>query len=75
MTNVSDAGRPAVEAIAFELYDRFGEDVKQDRVKQFIGFLTRQVMERNGYRHVRYGRKVKENPVFSTASQYALRDD
>lgn len=75
MTDASDNKRPAAEAIASELYQRFGENITQDRVKQFIGFLIRQVMERNGYKHISYGRQTRDNPVFKQASVYSHRDD
>jgi hypothetical protein len=75
MTNASDDGRPAAEAIAPELYQRFGENIKQDRVKQFTGFLIRQVMERTGYKHISYGHKTKANPVFIKASVYSHSDE
>ena len=74
MTDASDDKRPAAEAIATELFQRFGDDIKQDRVKQFIGFLIRQVMEKNGYSHTAYGQKTKDNPVFVKASVYSSRD-
>jgi hypothetical protein len=74
MTNASDEKRPAAEAIASELFDRFGTDITQDRVKQFIGFLIRQVMEQNGYSHTAYGQQTKDNPVFVKASVYSSRD-
>lgn len=45
MTEASNRGIPAAESIASTLYEQFGDDVRQDRVKQFIGFLIRQVME------------------------------
>jgi hypothetical protein len=74
MADASDNKRPAAEAIAVELFRRFGDDIRQDRVKQFTGFLIRQVMEQNGYSHRAYGQQTKENPVFVTASVYSLRN-
>lgn len=74
MTDASDDKRPAAEAIASELLERFGDDIKQDRVKQFIGFLIRQVMEQNGYSHTAYGQQTKDNPVFVKASVYSARE-
>jgi len=75
MIDASDNKRPAAEAIAPELVERFGNDIKQDRVKQFIGFLIRQVMEQNGYSHTAYGQQTKENPVFVKASRYSSRNE
>lgn len=73
MSRASHAGRPAAEAIAVELYQRFGEDVRQDRVKQYTGLLIRAVMEANGYVHDRYHCTCKPNPVFKVASCYVRR--
>ncbi len=75
MVRASDEGRPAAEAIAVTLYDRFGERVKQDRVKQFVGYLIRQVMERHGYQYVDSGIVTRPNPVFSTAATYSRRKE
>jgi hypothetical protein len=75
MIEASDNKRPAAEAIAHALVERFGNDIKQDRVKQFIGYLIRQVMEQNGYSHTAYGQKTKENPVFVKASRYSSRNE
>jgi hypothetical protein len=74
MKEASDAGRPAAEAIAAELYREYGPEIKADRVKQFTGYLIRQVMERNGYIHEAYGMQTHENPVFVKASRYSRRD-
>ncbi len=75
MINASDSSKPAAEGVSFALLQRFGDGIKQNRVKQFIGFLIRQVMERNGYRHTSYGQHTKANPVFVTASVYSRRDE
>ena len=75
MENASNDRRPAVEGISVELVLRFGHDVGQDRVKQFIGYLVRQVMERNGYAHESYGHTVRENPVFTKGSRYVRQNN
>jgi len=46
MRDASDIKKPAAEAIGDELIQRFGNDIKRDRVKQFTGLLIRQVMEK-----------------------------
>ena len=74
MINASDRQRPAAEAIAQQLHAEVGDDVRQHRVRQFTGFLIRQVMERNGYQHIRYGRRALPNPIFFSASLYSRRD-
>ena len=70
MIQASDDEEPAAKAIAAELYRRFGDDVKQDRVKQYTGLLIRRVMEVNGYQHLSKNRPCGDNPVFSVASLY-----
>jgi hypothetical protein len=75
MTDASDNYTPAAESIASTLHARFGDGIRQDRVKQFTGFLIRQVMERNGYRHVAKGQQTRDNPVFFKASLYSRRDE
>lgn len=73
MMQASGARRPAAEAIADELYLRFGNDVTHDRVKQYTGLLIRAAMEANGYVHDRYHCTCKPNPVFKVASCYVRR--
>ena len=75
MINASDIGSPAAESVAMALFQRFGDGIRQDRVKQFIGFLIRQVMERNGYEHISYGQHTQDNTVFITASVYSRRNE
>jgi hypothetical protein len=70
MTEASDLGKPAASAISQQLYDTFGDPIRADRVKQFIGYLIRQVMECEGYAHHAYGCKTPQDPVFSSASVY-----
>ncbi len=73
MIEVSEGGRPAAEGIADALYRRFGDPVRQDRVKQFMGALIRQVMERHGYVLEVSGVTLRPNPVFTQASRYVRR--
>ena len=75
MIDASDNNRSAAEAIASELFERFGDDIRQDRVKQFTGFLIRQVMEQNGYSQTAYGQLTIENPDFVKASVYSSRNE
>lgn len=49
MCTASDLGRPALEAIEELLLQEFNDKVLDDRVKQMIGHMTRQVMENEGY--------------------------
>ena len=74
MIEASDAKMSAAESVASELHHRFGNDIRQDRVKQFIGFLIRQVMEQHGYQHKAYNKQTQENPVFVKASVYSPKN-
>jgi hypothetical protein len=73
MTDASDRGLTAAESVGAALLDRFGEEMRQHRVKQFIGYLIRQVMEHNGYQHVADHQATPNNPLFVTASRYSRR--
>ena len=42
--------RPAVEPLSPSLLQRFGDEVRQDRVKQMIGRMVRQILEVHGFR-------------------------
>ncbi len=73
MTDASDHGLTAAESVGAALLDLFGEEMRQHRVKQFIGYLIRQVMERSGYQHVADHQPTPNNPLFVTASRYSRR--
>jgi hypothetical protein len=45
----SEADRPAVQGIEEALLNRFGNEVCEDRVKQMIGHMVRQVLESRGW--------------------------
>jgi hypothetical protein len=45
----SELRHPAVEGVAALLVERFGDEVRDDRTKQFIGFVTRQILEARGF--------------------------
>jgi hypothetical protein len=45
----SEADRPAVQGIEEALLERFGNEVCEDRVKQMIGHMVRQVLESRGW--------------------------
>src|ERR1039458_8353011 len=49
MQTASYLDRPAVEPLSDGLLAEFGIEVKEDRVKQYIGHAVRQIMEACGY--------------------------
>lgn len=78
MMTASDLGRPALEGVADELLDEFGDQFKEDykyrdRFKQMTGAMVRQVMESIGYAWVRDNIPLSGAP-FSRASKYRRRD-
>jgi len=63
--------RPAVEPLSPGLLKRFGDDVRQDRVKQMIGRMVRQILEGRGYRIDRQNVRIPapEN-MFASGTRY-----
>lgn len=70
MELASRLGRPAVEGLEEELLERFGDTVLADRVKQMIGHMARQVMERHGWRLDAQNVKINNGGPFSRGSRY-----
>jgi len=65
--------RPALEAVQPVLIERFGDEVKNDnndRIKQMIGRMARQVMEHNGYQLDQMGVRLRRNDLFLSAARY-----
>jgi len=69
--------RPAIEVIAPLLVEKFGAEAKADRVKQMIGSMVRQILERRGYQldrqHVPI--PVKRRVLFSSGSRYVANKE
>lgn len=62
--------RPAVEAIGNDLVEEFGDAVRENRVKQMIGHMARQVLESRGYEPDAQRIPIRFDGLFSTASRY-----
>jgi len=63
--------RPAVEPLSNELEQRFGSVVREDRVKQMIGHMVRQIVEARGYRVDRNNVKIRrEDNIFKRGTRY-----
>lgn len=73
METASYLSRPALEPLQPFLIERFGDDVKTDRVKQMIGRMVRQKMEARGYALDQMGVKVRTDNLFGTAARYKKR--
>ena len=65
----SDLGHAAVAGIGKLLLEGFPNDVTEDRVKQMIGHMVRQVMESRGYR-IEEQHVAVPTPLFATGSRY-----
>jgi hypothetical protein len=62
--------RAAVEPIAPGLLSEFGEDVAEDRIKQYVGHAVRQIMEACGYHLDRQGMRITRDNLFTSGSRY-----
>lgn len=62
--------RAAVEPLAPGLVAKFGSEVGDDRTKQMIGHMARQVMEALGYEIERSGLRITRESLFSSAARY-----
>src|ERR1700751_2515442 len=67
--------RTAVEPLAPGLARHFGSEIAQDRLKQMIGHMTRQIMEALGYEIDRQGLRITRESLFTTATSYRRRDE
>lgn len=62
--------RAAVEPLGPYLLEEFGEEVNQDRYRQMIGHMARQVMEALGYELDRTSLRLTRINMFTTAAAY-----
>ncbi len=72
METASELGRPAVEALATRLLDRFGTEVENDRVKRMIGHMVRQVMEKD-FEMDGQNARVRTGGLFKRGTRYVRR--
>lgn len=66
--------QPAVKGIEEPLLRDFGADVMEDRFKQMIGHMVRQVMERQGYEVDQQKVKIDSIPFYA-GTRYKRRDE
>lgn len=66
--------RAAVEPIATGLVAEFGDQVRDERTKQMIGHMTRQVMEALGYELDRTGLRITRPSLFTSGTTYRRPD-
>jgi hypothetical protein len=62
--------RAAVEPLATYLVEEFGDQVGDDRTKQMIGHMVRQIMEALGYVIDRTGLRITRPSLFTSGASY-----
>jgi len=68
-------GKPALEGVEDDLLEEFKEEALEDRFKQMIGHMCRQIMEAKGYVIDRQNVRVLSGAPFTTATRYRHPDD
>jgi hypothetical protein len=75
METATSLVRPAAEGVEEELLREFGNAVLDDRTKQMIGAMIKQVMQRRGYVIAVQNVKMASGAPFSRATRYKRPDD
>ncbi|MCK4295291.1 MAG: hypothetical protein KAX28_01375 [Candidatus Marinimicrobia bacterium] len=70
METASELRHPALESVAGRLLKKFGEAIKNDRIKQMTGHMVRQIMESKGFHLDAQNVKVRFGGLFTKASRY-----
>jgi hypothetical protein len=70
MATASYLDRAAVEPLAPGLLRMFGPEIAEDRLKQMIGHMARQIMEALGFELDRLGLRITRESMFTTAARY-----
>lgn len=73
LDTATDLGNPAVAGVEEPLLAEFGAAVLDDRVKQMIGHMVRQVMEAEGYEIEKQNVKIG-SALFSKGTRYRQPD-
>ena len=70
METASELRYPAIAGIERPLVDKFGTPIRNLRVKQMIGHMVRQIMERRGFVLDASRVNVTTGGLFATGSRY-----
>jgi hypothetical protein len=70
METASLLRRPAVEPLSELLIQKFGKKVREDIIKQMIGHMVRQIMERRGFKLEAKNIAIRFGTLFSRAARY-----
>lgn len=71
LERASELGQPALKKMGRRILDRFGEQVRENTIKQMLGHMVRQILEPRGFVFVRAHQKFEGDPLFSSAARYA----
>jgi len=75
MEAASYLGRPAVEPLSPGLVARFGKGIAEDRMKQMLGHMVRQILEGRGYRLDRSNVRInRDDNIFSSGTRYIFEE-
>ena len=70
LQTASELRRPALEALATRIIDKFGSPARDDRVKQMMGHMTKQILESSNFEWETFHIKVRNGDLFTYASRY-----
>ena len=70
METAVELRKPPAEALAKVLVERFGEEMRDHRIRQMAGHMMRQIMEGMGYQLQTQSRKVGNRRLFTRAATY-----
>ena len=70
MATATYLDRAAVEPLAPGLLRTFGPEIAEDRLKQMIGHMARQIMEAMDFELDRTGLRITRESMFTTAARY-----
>ena len=59
-------GCVAVESLSRKLLDTWGDDVRPPRIKKFIGFMGRKIMQKLGFRIASRDIKIRDTILFGS---------
>lgn len=74
MQLATDLGFPAVEGVGNDLFYKFPSVYRNDRYKQMIGHMIKQIMESLGYSHYKKNIKCTKQRLYSNGSVYQKID-
>ncbi len=62
--------RPALVGMGWRLIEKFGDDVKNDTIKQAIGAMVRQILESRGHQFLKANVQFRNDELFASGAKY-----